>query len=235
MPLSDAGRRQAALAGERLAAPHRSPALPVPGGPPIEIVHSPLARAAETAAAVADAMRAESRTSPLRAEEGFAEIGQGEWEGMLGTEVAERWPEELAAWRRDATTAHAPGGESLPEVAARVGPALDRVIGPLRRDSTASPGGMPPSAVPGYAVRADAQPWSIVVGHDGVFKVCLMTLLGLPLTAFWSLPFALAGITVVDLRAGRAMLRAHSLIEHLAPLDERAQDLSEQRERSGAL
>jgi broad specificity phosphatase PhoE len=235
VPLSEAGRRQAALAGARLADPERSPALPVPAGPPIEIVHSPLARAAETAAAVADAMRAVGGAPRLRADEGFAEIGQGEWEGMLGTEVAERWPEELAAWRRDATTAHAPGGESLPDVAARVGPALDRVIGPLRRDPIASPDAIPPSAVPGYAVRADVQPWSIVVGHDGVFKVCLVTLLGLPLTSFWSLPFALAGITVVDLRAGRVMLRAHSLTEHLAPLDERAQDVSQQRERSGAL
>ncbi len=207
----------------------------MPAGPPLEIVHSPLARAAETAAAVADAMAAARGAPPLRPDDGFAEIGQGEWEGRLGTEVAERWPQELAAWRRDATTAHAPGGESLVEVAARVVPALDRVIGPLRRGVAAAADAMPPSSVPGYAVRAGDQPWSIVVGHDGVFKVCLLTLLGLPLTAFWSLPFALAGISVVDLRAGRAMLRAHSLTEHLAPLDERAQDVSEGRERTGAL
>jgi hypothetical protein len=31
------------------------------------------------------------------------------------------------------------------------------------------------------------------------------------------------------------MLRAHNLTDHLAPLDERAQDVSEQRERTGAL
>ena len=233
--MSDAGRRQAALAGARLAAPDRSPALPVPAGRPVEIVHSPLARAVETAAVVADAMTAMSAAPPLRPDDGFAEIGQGEWEGLLGTEVAERWPGELAAWRRDATTAHAPGGESLSEVAARVGPALDRVIRPLRQDVGATPDAIPPSSVPGYAVRSADQPWSIVVGHDGVFKICLLTLLGFPLTAFWSLPFALAGITVVDLRGGRAMLRAHSLTEHLAPLEERAQDVSEGRERTGAL
>jgi hypothetical protein len=48
--------------------------------------------------------------------------------------------------------------------------------------------------------------------------------------------FALAGISVVELRDGRAVLRAHGLTEHLAPmLDERAQVLAEARERSGAL
>jgi hypothetical protein len=40
----------------------------------------------------------------------------------------------------------------------------------------------------------------------------------------------------VELREGRAVLRAHGLTEHLAPmLDERAQALAEARERSGAL
>ena len=55
-PLSEAGRRQAALAGTRLARPHDPPSLPIPAGRPLEIVHSPLARAAQTAEAVADAM-----------------------------------------------------------------------------------------------------------------------------------------------------------------------------------
>src|SRR5262245_18836891 len=54
-PLTELGRRQASLAGVRLAAPHRSPALPLPGGPPLEIVHSPLLRTTETAGAIATA------------------------------------------------------------------------------------------------------------------------------------------------------------------------------------
>jgi broad specificity phosphatase PhoE len=43
-PLTPLGLRQAALVADRLAAPHASPALPVPTGPPLELVHSPLAR-----------------------------------------------------------------------------------------------------------------------------------------------------------------------------------------------
>ena len=48
-PLSAIGLRQAERLAERLARPHASPSLPVPAGPPLEIVHSPLIRTAQTA------------------------------------------------------------------------------------------------------------------------------------------------------------------------------------------
>ena len=51
-PLTPLGLRQAALVADRLAAPHASPALPVPTGRPLELVHSPLARTTQTAAAI---------------------------------------------------------------------------------------------------------------------------------------------------------------------------------------
>lgn len=48
--------------------------------------------------------------------------------------------------------------------------------------------------------------------------------------------FDLCGITVIELRGGRPIVRAHNLTEHLAPLlDERAQQVSEERQRTGAL
>ena len=243
VPLSQIGRRQAELAATRLARPHASPALPVPLGAPREIVHSPLVRAAATAEAVAAAAAAPDafgRRPDLRADDGFEEIGQGEWEGQLGTEIAERWGDVLEAWRRDPLTAHAPGGESIAEVQDRVRPALARLLAGLAAGAGA--GGpaagsvAAPGLVPGYGEPAAERPWSILVGHDGVFKVALLMLLGLPLGAFWSLPFALCGISVVEFRGGRTSLRAHNLTEHLAPLlEERAQAVSEARERSGAL
>jgi hypothetical protein len=58
----------------------------------------------------------------------------------------------------------------------------------------------------------------------------------MPLERFWVFPFAVCGITIVDFVDGQARLRAHNLTEHLAPLlQERAQDVSEERERLGAL
>ena len=69
-----------------------------------------------------------------------------------------------------------------------------------------------------------------------MFKVVLLTLFDLPLSRFWTFSFALCGISVVEFRGGRAVLRAHNLTEHLAPLlDEEAQAEAEARTRSGAL
>jgi probable phosphoglycerate mutase len=238
-PLSDTGRRQAALAAERLAAPHASPMLPVPGGRPLEIVHSPLARTAETASLVAAAIGrgdGSGAIPPVRPEPGLLEIGQGDWEGETHDEIARRWGSELASWRRTPDEAWAPGGESLAQVQARARPALATILERLGRDYPR--GSLDRPQVGGYrGAGLDAsQPWSVIVGHDGLFKVVLLTLFDIPLSRFWTFSFALCGISVVEFRGGRAVLRAHNLTEHLAPmLDEEAQAEAEARTRSGAL
>jgi broad specificity phosphatase PhoE len=236
-PLSEMGRRQAALVAARLARPHRTPALPVPAGPPICVVHSPLSRAAETGAAIADALSAPTAFDapvPLIADSAFAEIGQGEWEGVAATTVADRWKDLLAQWRLDPLSAWAPGGESLPEVDARVRLGLSRIVDRLAAARPAA--AVERSQVLGYAERPSSEPWAILVGHDGSFKVALLALLDVPLTRFWSFPFALCGLTVVELRGGRVRLRLHNATDHLAPLETelaRAKDAA--RSRSGAL
>lgn len=238
-PLSALGRRQAALAGERLARPHVPPAMPVPGGLPREVAHSPLGRTAETARAVASAIADLEPTAPLpvlRAEPGIREIGQGEWEGLTTDEITRRWPEVLAGWRRDPLTAHAPGGESVVTVDARVRTALARVLDELGRDRPRGSTDRP--QVHGYrgAGQTADQPWSVLVGHDGVFKVVMLALFDLPLHKFWSFSLGLTGITVVEIRGGRPVLRAHNWTGHLAPIeDELAREEAERRARSGAL
>jgi probable phosphoglycerate mutase len=240
-PLSPTGRRQASLAAERLAHAHRPPALPVPTGPPISIVHSPLSRTTETATLVASAIAAPDGLGgpvAVRADTGFLEIGQGEWEGVPSTTVAERWREVLDGWRDDPLTAWAPGGESLPEVDARVRIALGRLLGEL---TAASPNdAFERSPVLGYTDLPSNEPWTVLVGHDGVFKVTLLALLDLPLSRFWMFPFALCGITVVELRDGRPRLRLHNATDHLAPLEseaaaEAARIAASERARTGAL
>lgn len=239
-PLSAVGHRQAALAAARLAAPHVSPALPVPGGRPLEIVHSPLARAAQTAAAVAAAIANAGGTPPgrvgTRPDPGMLEIGQGAWEGVTHDEITRRWSTELAAWRRRPHEAWAPGGESLAEVQARVRPALAAVLERLGHGRPR--GSLDRPQVGGYrgAAAAPDQPWSILVGHDGVFKVLLLTVFEIPLDHFWMFTSALCGISVLEFRGGRPVVRALNLTEHLAPLlDEAALAAAEQRARSGAL
>ena len=236
-PLSAAGLRQAELAAGRLARPHASPTLPVPIGAPLEIVHSPLRRTAQTAQAVAAASAdpdAFGTAVPLRPEPGFLEIGQGEWEGLHHSVISERYGETLAAWRRRPLEAWAPGGEAIPDVAARVRPALARVLATLA--GAGVPGSLDPPQVAGYRDPAPEQPWSVVVGHDGIFKVMLLVLFDLPLDRFWMWSFDLCGIAVIEFRAGRPVVRAMNLTEHLAPLlDEAAKAATRERQRSGAL
>ncbi len=253
-PLSETGHRQAALAGERLARPHGAPSLPVPVGRPIEIVHSPLARTAATAQAVADAIArvatAEREAAggdlagddlaaasvPLRPDRGFLEIGQGEWEGVTHDEISRRWPDVLSGWRRRPWETWAPGGESPAQVQVRVRPALADVLERLGRDYPRGTLDRPQvGGYPGVGPQA-GQPWSVLVGHDGVFKVVMLTLFDLPLEKFWMFTMGLTGMTVVEFRGGRPVLRAANLTEHLAPLmDEAAQAAAERRARSGAL
>ena len=260
-PLSPLGERQAALAGARLADPAAPPRLPVPAGDPIAIIHSPLARTAQTAAAVAAAIAARGRPAPpLIAEAGLREIGQGAWEGRYQREVEAGWPAEIAGWRRDPVRTFAPGGESLIEVDRRVRAALAGIIDALVRASglarasgatPASPGQAAGSvaataASPGPAAGSfydpHAGPWTLLVGHDGAFKVALLALLGLPLDRFWTFTQTTTGIAVLDIRNGRTVLRAWNRTEHLAPLEieageaeRRAEDDAAARSRGGAL
>jgi ribonuclease H / adenosylcobalamin/alpha-ribazole phosphatase len=112
IPLTSAGFAQAAAVAGRLAA----------RGGIDAIVTSPLARARQTAEAVAHATGA-----PLRADDGLAETDFGKWEGLTFAEASERWPEEISAWLRD-TAAAPPGGESFAAVRRRVDGALDRLL-----------------------------------------------------------------------------------------------------------
>jgi probable phosphoglycerate mutase len=201
------------------------------------VVHSPLRRTAQTAERVAGEIADAHgpRSAPLRPDRGFIEIGQGEWEGLHRSEIESRYADVLAAWRRTPLQANAPGGERVVDVAVRVRAALAGVlerlaaVGPSGDRSPTTAGGYPPAPAPDT-------PWTLVVGHDGTFKVALLTLLDLPLERFWTFPFALCGISVVEIRSGLPVMRAHNLTEHLAPLlDERAVAESEERQRSGAL
>jgi broad specificity phosphatase PhoE len=236
-PLSATGRRQAALVADRLARPHATPALPLPDGPPLAIVHSPLGRATETAAAIEAALTAPTGFGapiPRRADDRLREIGQGSWEGLLASDIEANDGERLATWRTRPTEAWAPGGERLAEVRARVAPALEELLAELA--AAGRPGSIHAPQVAGYRDRGADQPWAVVVGHDGIFKVALLTLFDLPLERFWMWSSDLCGISVIEFRAGRPVVRAMNLTEHLASLqDEAAQAEMEERARSGAL
>ncbi len=246
-PLSPLGQRQADLAADRLAWPDRPPVLPVPARAPVEIVHSPLGRTAATATAAAAALLSSygAGAVPLpRPDPGLLEVGQGAWEGLHRDQVVERYGDILEGWRRDPVGVHAPGGEALADVAIRARGALERVLATLAGAAPGEPAtGAGRVSVSGYpGATAATTPWTLLVGHDGIFKVVLLTLLGLPLDRFWAFPFGLTGLTIVELHGGRPVLRAHNLLGHLAALqaslpaaEGASESAAERREQTGAL
>jgi len=232
-PLTSLGERQAALVAARLADRDAGTPLPLPPAPPLGVWHSPLRRAAQTAQAISTAQPAAVALHPTPE---FTEIAQGEWEGQLLPDVKARWSRELEAWRRQPAQSHAPGGESLAEAGGRIRLGLQRILDEIGGDG---PPVLDRDPVPGYRstfASAAASPWAVLVAHDGVFRLALLTLLDVPYERFWSVPFNLCGVSVVEIHDGAATLRAHNLTEHLAPLADEARAAAEARgDRAGAL
>ncbi|MCD9031372.1 histidine phosphatase family protein [Luteimonas sp. Y-2-2-4F] len=123
-------------------------------------VASPLQRACRTA----ELALGPERAALLTLDEGLREIGHGSWEGLLASEIGERHPELLQAWREAPDTVLMPGGgESLQHVADRAWPALARAMDGLGDDDTL-----------------------LVVAHDAVNRVILCRVLGIPLSRLWT-------------------------------------------------
>ena len=111
-PLSDDGRRQASLLGQRLAAV------------PIDAVYASTSiRAAETARLVAG----DERPQPVLLDE-LREIRHGHWEGLTRADAQTRWPAEYAAWEVDPFTFAPEGGESGVSVLARALPVIRGIV-----------------------------------------------------------------------------------------------------------
>src|SRR5690606_19048270 len=150
IPLSEVGLAQAAALGERLRGLRIDRA-----------VASPLARATRTA----QLALGEERAAALQFDEGLKEIGHGAWEGLLASEIGERDPELLRAWRDAPDTVQMPGagGESLQQVFDRAWPAFARAAAGLGAGDTL-----------------------LVVAHDAVNRVLLCRILGIPLSRLWT-------------------------------------------------
>jgi probable phosphoglycerate mutase len=149
IPLSPTGIVQAEALGRRLADQRIDRA-----------VASPLARARLTAVlALGD------RADMLLLDDGLREIGHGDWEGLLASEIGERDPSRLKAWRESPETVMMPGagGESLRTVGERAWPAFARACEGLGAGDTV-----------------------LIVAHDAVNRVLLCRVLGLPLARLWS-------------------------------------------------
>ncbi len=148
IPLSPVGEAQAQALGERLKTVDITRA-----------VASPLSRAQLTAQLALGSERA----SMLLTEPELQEIAHGEWEGLLASEIHEKDPSRLRAWREEPDTVLMPGGESLRLVLERSWRGLARAAEGLGEQDTL-----------------------LVVAHDAVNRVILCRILGLPISRLWS-------------------------------------------------
>ena len=148
IPLSPIGESQAQALGQRLQD------LPIS-----RAVASPLTRAATTARYALGPSRAEM----LSTDADLQEIAHGEWEGLLASEIHEKDPARLQAWREEPDTVLMPGGELVRQVLDRSWRGLARAAEGLGDGDTL-----------------------LVVAHDAVNRVILCRVLGLPIAKLWT-------------------------------------------------
>ncbi len=139
---------------------------------------SDLKRSAQTAQAIADRRRMTVTTIPA-----LREIHLGQWDGLTGAAVKNKWPDD---WRRrgeDLAGFRPPGGESFRDLQERAFPAFESLAEKPRGAC-------------------------VIVGHAGVNRVILCRILGMPLDRLFSLGQDCAGVNVLASMQGGWRLQA---------------------------
>jgi len=178
------GRSDVALAGDPDAAAadlgRRLAALRAPL--PRWVVTSPLARCARVAAALADAHGLD-----LHADARLAELDFGAWELCAWDAIAR---DQLDAWAADLLHARAHGGESVAQFAARVGAAVDALVGRVSGDAGAATA----RGVGASVAINPVAPAIWAVTHSGVMRAIASRALDVPLARAMRWPLEMAAI-----------------------------------------
>jgi alpha-ribazole phosphatase len=176
--LSAEGRAQAVAVARALA--DRSLAA---------VYSSPLARALETAEAIARPHGLGVRAAPA-----FNEICHGAWEGLTVTEVEAAFPDLYARWQENPEAVTMPDGESLAQV-------QERVLGELSR------------------LRSFHEGETIcLVSHDVPVRLLILGALGLRLDRLWSIHLAATGISEIEYGGEWTTLCRMNSVSHLGEL-----------------
>lgn len=167
VPLSPGGEAQCAVQARRLAA-LRIDAL----------YASDLERARRSGEIIAAPHGLTPRILPA-----LREMAMGRWEGLTADEIRAREPDAFRDWMTRIGEFPFPGGESLPDLLARAGPAFDHIVG-------ASPAG---------AVA--------IVAHGGTNRALLCRALGVPLDRLLAFGQDYGALSVLEDSADGWMLR----------------------------
>jgi broad specificity phosphatase PhoE len=180
-PLTAEGHRQAECLAERFR--HES----------IDAIYcSPQARAQETAQPIARTLGIELQT---RAE--LREMNFGLWEKRIRTELAQEYPQALAAWERGSWMAQPPGGETQQEVIAHVIPCIIDLL------------------------NAHAGQTILLVSHKSALRLLMGNMLNMSLPANRSLRLDPASISELRVTGDSAQLFRYNDTNHLIKPDQK--------------
>ncbi len=157
IPLNEMGRMEAQLASEALRA------MPVKA-----VYSSPLARAKETATAIADCHGLD-----VRIIEGFQDICFGDWQGVSHKTVQKQYPDLYRLWLEDPYAVTFPGGENLEAVQTRAVKAVREIVSDHPEDTV------------------------VVVSHRVTNRALICGVAGIRLSRFWQLGQDTAAINLL--------------------------------------
>ena len=177
--LNERGLEQAAAAARALH-----------GETPFTLYASPLRRAVQTADAIS------SRTGiGVVTEHGLIEMDVGEFEGLTGRQLRERFPDVMRSWDEDAYSTLMPGGESLEIVSERAWGTVAR-LADVHADETV-----------------------VAVTHNFTIQMILCTALGMHPNNFRRLRVDLGSITRLLVSSERTVQVSVNETGHLRRLD----------------
>jgi 2,3-bisphosphoglycerate-dependent phosphoglycerate mutase len=160
---------------------------------PVDVlVSSDLARAAQTAKAVGEVLNL-----PLYIDGRLRERCYGGFEGLLYAEIADRFPQEFAAWQARDVDAALPPGENCGETFRQF---YDRVI----------------PAILGWA-QDNSGKTVVLVAHGGVLECAYRAALGVPLDTPRDFKVHNASINRFTVQDGRLQLESWGEVAHLQP------------------
>jgi broad specificity phosphatase PhoE len=161
--LNETGLEQARLTGIRLAEIV-----------PARVCSSPLLRARRTAEIIMEHNRGDAGVEPCG---DLREVSFGKWEGLSFSEVKERYPDTLSAWRAEPFSVTPDDGEPFAEVESRARAAADLI------KSAGCPGDV-----------------TFVISHGGVLRVLIAAMMGIDdYNVMWRMRFDNCSISVLDM------------------------------------
>ena len=170
-PLSERGEKQAVEAARMLVAV------------PFDAAYSSdLSRARRTAEIILDGRGLEA--VPVK---GLREMDIGNLDGLVVTEIEERFPDLLKAWREDPQSVTMPGGETLEQVSERAWAAVEPIVERHRGETV------------------------LLVAHHTINKTIICRTLGIPLAHFRTLRQPPCAISVIDFSDMGTFVRAVNL------------------------